>query len=55
LFLWYYETVRGYLEGETYDEFMETTEQIEWLNRSVDRSVMHQLETQGILTDRILP
>lgn len=51
----YYETVRGYLEGETYDEFMETTKQIEWLNRSVDRSVMQQLETQGILTDRILP
>ncbi len=51
----YYETIHGYLEGQSYAEFMETTEQLEWLNRSINPNVMHHLQMQHIATDRILP
>lgn len=51
----YYETIRGYLEGQSYEEFMETTGQIEWLDRSVNPNVIHHLHSQHIATDRLLP
>ncbi|WP_124948553.1 hypothetical protein [Sulfuriferula thiophila] len=51
----YYQTIHGYLEGQSYDEFMATTQQIEWLNHGSNEAIARQLETQHISTDRLLP
>lgn len=51
----YYETIRGYLEGQSYEEFMDSTTQIEWLYGEVPDKVIDHLESQQIKTDRLLP
>lgn len=51
----YYETIKGYLEGQTYEEFMATTTQIEWLHQKVPEPIISHLHSQKIETDRLLP
>jgi NitT/TauT family transport system substrate-binding protein len=51
----YYETIRGYLEGQSYEEFMASMEQIEWLYDEVPGEVRVYLEKQQVKTDRLLP
>jgi NitT/TauT family transport system substrate-binding protein len=51
----YYETIKGYLEGQSYEEFMATTTQIEWLYEKQPEKFIHHLEVQQIKTDRLLP
>ncbi|BBP01423.1 hypothetical protein [Sulfuriferula nivalis] len=51
----YYETIHGYLEGQSYDEFMATTTQIAWLDHSKNAAILQQLQSQHIGTDRLLP
>lgn len=51
----YYQTVRGYLEGQSYEEFMATVEQIEWLNDEIPAEVVTYLQRQQVKTDRLLP
>jgi NitT/TauT family transport system substrate-binding protein len=51
----YYETIRGYLEGQSYEEFMASTTQIEWLSENVNSTIPHHLQMQHIATDRLLP
>ncbi|MFA5170081.1 MAG: hypothetical protein WC426_00835 [Sulfuriferula sp.] len=51
----YYETIHGYLEGQSYEEFLATTTQIAWLNRTKNAVLLQQLQTQHIGTDRLLP
>ncbi len=43
----YYETVKGYLEGETFDQFMTSTHGIVWLNQHVDPDILAHLKSQG--------
>ncbi|MBN2869729.1 MAG: hypothetical protein JXK04_02100 [Campylobacterales bacterium] len=50
----YYETIRGYLEGQSYEEFMASTEQIEWLYDEVPEEVILHLQKQQVKTDRLL-
>ncbi|MDD2780436.1 hypothetical protein [Sulfuricurvum sp.] len=51
----YYETIKGYLEGQSYEEFMATTTQIEWLHQKQPEKIIHYLEEQQVKTDRLLP
>jgi NitT/TauT family transport system substrate-binding protein len=50
----YYETIRGYLEGQSYQEFMNSTTQIQWLNSGTHPIIETQLHTQHIETNRLL-
>ncbi|PHM18582.1 MAG: hypothetical protein CJD30_01305 [Sulfuricurvum sp. PD_MW2] len=50
----YYETVKGYLEGQSYEEFMAATTQIEWLYQKNDPKIIEYLSTQQIKSDRLL-
>lgn len=51
----YYETIKGYLEGQSYEEFMATTTQIKWLYQTHPNEVITHLNAQQIKTDRLLP
>lgn len=51
----YYETVKGYLEGQSYEEFISTTAQIEWLYQKNRKDVVNHLKSQQVGTDRLLP
>ncbi len=51
----YYETIHKYLEGQTYEEFMESTEGIEWFEGKVPQTILTYLQHQNIQTDRLLP
>lgn len=44
----YYESVQGYLEGETFEQFMASTRNIIWLNSHVDPEILTHLQTQGV-------
>lgn len=44
----YYESVRGYLEGETFEQFMASTRNIIWLNGHVDPEILTLLRAQGV-------
>ncbi|MDP2805151.1 MAG: hypothetical protein Q8O24_04345 [Gallionellaceae bacterium] len=50
----YYEVVHGYLEGQTYDEFMATTKQVEWLNQGDISRYRQLLDSQQVITDRLI-
>lgn len=51
----YYEVVRPYLEGQSYEEFMATTQQIEWASHDNSTRWIRQLEIQNVHTNRLLP
>jgi NitT/TauT family transport system substrate-binding protein len=51
----YYETVKGYLEGQSYEEFMEATTQIKWLYQTYPHEIIPHLNAQQIKTDRLMP
>lgn len=51
----YYQVVHGYLEGQSYDEFMKTVAQIEWINDGDKTRYLQLLNRQHIQTDRVLP
>lgn len=51
----YYQTINGYLEGQSYDEFMATTAQIAWLTKGDQTPYLQQLQAQSISTNRLLP
>ncbi|MBU0632981.1 hypothetical protein KKA17_10090 [bacterium] len=50
----YYETIRGYLEGQSYEDFMDTTTKIQWLNSGIHKDVEAQLYLQNVSIDRLL-
>lgn len=50
----YYETIHGYLEGQNYQEFMDSTTQIQWLNSGTHTNIETQLHAQHIETNRLL-
>jgi NitT/TauT family transport system substrate-binding protein len=51
----YYNTIKGYLEGQSYEEFMSTTTQIEWLHQENKQNIVEHLNSQQVKTDRLLP
>lgn len=51
----YYETIKGYLEGQSYEEFMSTTTQIKWLHQKNEEKAIEYLNAQQVKTDRLLP
>lgn len=51
----YYGTIYGYLEGQSYEEFMDSTKEVEWLYRAVPEEVLLHLQQQNIQTDKVLP
>ena len=50
----YYKTIKGYLEGQSYEDFMASTTQIKWLNTGEHQDMQEQLRSQHISTQRIL-
>jgi len=51
----YYETIKGYLEGQSYEDFMASTAQIKWMYGDAPDEVLRHLNTQKVKTDRLLP
>ncbi len=51
----FYETVKGYLEGQTFDQFMTSTHDIVWLNQQVDPEMLRHLKRQGVRVDGRIP
>lgn len=51
----YYETIKGYLEGQSYEEFMASTKQIKWMYGEVPKEIITHLNAQQVKTDRLLP
>lgn len=50
----FYETIQGYLEGQSYGEFIASTEQIRWLNGNDTEEVSAHLQEQQVDTTRLL-
>lgn len=51
----YYETIHGYLEGQTFAQFMQSTREIEWFVQPPGKLILQQLRAQGVETDQLLP
>jgi len=51
----YYQTVKGYLEGQSYEEFMHSVSQIEWLYEGQRNDIIEHLRKQKVGTDKLLP
>lgn len=50
----FYTTIAGYLEGESYEDFLASTQQIQWIGDTIPASVMETLKNQNIPTDKLL-
>ncbi|MEI7841489.1 MAG: hypothetical protein WCI39_00535 [Gallionellaceae bacterium] len=50
----FYNVIRSYLEGQTFEEFMASVPQIEWLNRADPAPYVQQFKQQNIATHRML-
>jgi NitT/TauT family transport system substrate-binding protein len=50
----YYESIKGYLEKQSYEEFMASTKGIEWLNIAPPAATVDYLKNQGVGVDRLL-
>jgi NitT/TauT family transport system substrate-binding protein len=51
----FYNVIRSYLEGQSFEEFMMTVPQIEWLNHGNLAPYLQQLKQQNITTHHLLP
>jgi NitT/TauT family transport system substrate-binding protein len=50
----YYKTIQGYLEDESYGDFIESTQQIKWLEGTPPAPIMKTLKSQKINTDDLI-
>ncbi|MDD5210951.1 MAG: hypothetical protein PHV62_00920 [Sulfuricurvum sp.] len=50
----FYATIAGYLEGESYEDFLSSTHQIQWIGEDVPSPVRQVLKNQNILTNRLI-
>jgi len=50
----FYSSIGGYLENQSYEEFMSSTKGIEWLNVNPPSKTVEYLKTQGIGVDRLM-
>lgn len=44
----FYEVVKGYIPEYTYEEFLQTTKDIKWINRTVDKELLDRLKAYNI-------
>lgn len=51
----YYKTIQGYLEDQTFTQFMQSTQEIEWFVAAPPAKILMQLREQGINTNQLLP
>lgn len=49
----FYETIKGYLENQTYEQFAATLEDIEWLDQTNSSKNKEYLQKQGIPVDKL--
>jgi NitT/TauT family transport system substrate-binding protein len=49
----FYNTVKGYLENQTYEQFVISLDGIEWLNNKPNQEVINYLKKQNIPTDKL--
>lgn len=50
----FYTTVAGYLEEQSYEEFMASTHQIQWIKGDIPVHIAQALEKQNIPTDKLI-
>jgi NitT/TauT family transport system substrate-binding protein len=50
----FYTTIAGYLEGESYEDFMSSTHQIQWIESNAPVQITDALKNQNIPTDKLL-
>ena len=50
----FYTTIAGYLEGESYEEFFASTNQILWIGNDIPLPVIQTLTNQNVPTDKLL-
>lgn len=50
----FYTTIAGYLEGESYKDFLSSTHQIQWIGEDVPSPVWQALKNQNIPTNRLI-
>jgi len=50
----FYETIKGYLENQTYEQFLSTLEDLKWIDKEEGFKDMEYLQKQGIPTDKLL-
>ncbi|ACX96640.1 lipoprotein [Halothiobacillus neapolitanus] len=51
----FYDSVKGYLEGQTFDQFMASTRDIVWLDQQVDPEMLKYMKRQGVRVDERIP
>lgn len=50
----FYTTIAGYLEGQSYEDFVASTHQIQWISDDMKAPVIKALKDQNIPTDKLL-
>lgn len=50
----FYVTIAGYLEGGSYEDFLASSHQIQWLENEIPPVIMETLKKQNIPTDKLL-
>jgi len=50
----FYESIKGYLENQSYEEFRASLNGIEWLNTNPPNEVIEYLQKQNVPTDRLI-
>lgn len=50
----FYGTISGYLEGTSYEEFLESTHQIQWIGSDIPLHIRQTLKDQNIPIDRLI-
>lgn len=50
----FYTTVAGYLEGESYEDFLSSTHQIQWMENTIPVHIAETLKNQNVPTDKLL-
>ena len=50
----FYTTIAGYLEGESYEDFLASIHQIQWIGDDIPAPVMQTLKDQNIPTDNLI-
>lgn len=50
----FYDTVKGYLEGTSYEDFIASTHQIKWISHGIHPQMVETLNKQNISTEKII-
>lgn len=50
----FYSTIAGYLEGESYEDFLSSRDQIKWIGDDISLPIRRTLETQNISIEKLI-